>query len=188
MQEIECRMQAKERGCLSLKEAQPSNLTWKLAHRERETERRLGDGMWDWWERRERGRQREWEWEWRWVGRKGRKGQAGEVGRYWQGVPFDDLFHVFCGQVAAPESRCGLPRVNGRLLPNCMPTAAHHLQIGMKQQQPWPGKPGCRISVHQFLTNQSPACLHQILIGPHMLATRCLLGLVPFLESLIKLS
>lgn len=37
MQEIECKMQEKERGCLSLKEAQPSKLNFKIStERERE--------------------------------------------------------------------------------------------------------------------------------------------------------
>ena len=109
-------MQEKERGCLSLREAQPSQLNLKIS-----TQRETREKTWRW-----NGRLREErETEERTVegmrmmplgGQEGRDRQR-EVGRYWQGVPFDDLFHVFCGQVADPESRCRLPRVNGRLLP-----------------------------------------------------------------------
>ena len=107
----------KDGGYLSLKETQPSKLNLQISTHTH-TQSRLGDGMGDWERHREReGTVEEWELrvglvggqEGRKEGRKRQAGrQAGEVGRYWQGVAFDDLFHAFCGQVAAPESRCRL--------------------------------------------------------------------------------
>ena len=157
----------KDGGYLSLKETQPSKLNLKISTYTH-TQSRLGDGMGDW-ERhnRERGDGRGKEWELRVGlvgGQEGRKEERGrQAGRQGRLVVIDkalllmtfSMRSVVRWPLPSPGADSSLPRVNGRHLRCFLPLLPY---LGMQQHR-------LRIWVHQFLTNQSPTHLPQVLFG-----------------------